>query len=99
MAILSELDKNLVLSKCCRLLEVFSNGSLEIKVWKSSHFKYQEKYYGYIVVKKKTHSNFLPGKQKKDMSGVKMMDCSVACSCLIRILCMSLFRTFFADTC
>lgn len=43
MAILSELDKNLVLSKCCRLLEVFSNGSLEIEVWKSSHFKVSRK--------------------------------------------------------
>lgn len=43
MAILSELDKKLVLSKCCRLLEVFSNGSIEIKISKSSHLKVSRK--------------------------------------------------------
>lgn len=80
MAILSELDKKLVISKCWGLLEVFSNESIEIKVWKSSHFKVSRKILWVYGCQEKADSYFSQGSRKKYMSGIKMMDCSVACS-------------------
>lgn len=65
MGILSELDNKLVLRKCFRLLEIFSNGSIEIKYGSLHTLKYQEKYYEYVVVKEKHIVTFSKGSRKK----------------------------------